>query len=307
MNNMTQQPLVSCIIIFLDAAEFIEEAIESILAQRYPNWELLLVDDGSTDQSTAIAKRYSQQYPSQIRYLEHDGHENRGLSASRNLGMRHAKGEYIGFLDADDIWLPHKLETQVPVLEAHPEAGMAYGSLFFWYSWAGEDGSPEQDQEVSIWNFPDQAEVGWPTYLPLFLQERVVIPSPTCMLLRRDIAVEVGGFEEAFRRGFYDDQVFTVKMSLAAPIILLHGYFEKYRQHKGSITYISENLTGEGDRMRSVYLNWVKGYLSDLGIKSPKLQRVVKRELMLARRPRLQKIYRKGSYLKDYLVNRLSA
>ena len=306
MNKIIQQPLVSCIIIFLDAAEFIDEAIQSIIAQHYPNWELLLVDDGSTDQSTAIAKRYREQYPGQIRYLEHDGHENRGLSASRNLGMRHAKGEYIGFLDADDIWLPHKLERQVPVLEAHPEVGMAYGSLFFWYSWAGKTGSPEQDQEVSIWNFPDQAVVEWSSYLPLFLEERVVIPSPTCMLLRRDIAAKVGGFEEEFR-GFYDDQVFTVKMSLAAPIILLHGYFEKYRQHKGSITYISENLTGEGDRMRGVYLNWVKSYLSDLGIKSPKIQWVLKRESVLARRPRLQKIYRKGSYLKDYLVNRLSA
>src|SRR5918999_1055965 len=116
--EMSSKPLVSVIMIFLNAEKFIEEAIESVFAQTYDSWELLLVDDGSTDDSTDIALRYAQQNPERVRYLEHDSHLNRGMSASRNLGITHAIGEYIAFLDADDVWLPHKLEQQVAILSS---------------------------------------------------------------------------------------------------------------------------------------------------------------------------------------------
>jgi hypothetical protein len=89
------QPLVSAIIIFLNAEKFIREAIESVFAQTYDNWELLLVDDGSTDASTEIAHRYAEQYAGKVRYLEHEDHQNLGMSASRNLGINNAKGKYI--------------------------------------------------------------------------------------------------------------------------------------------------------------------------------------------------------------------
>ena len=124
----TGEPLVSAITIFLDAETFLREAIESVLAQTYANWELLLVDDGSTDGSTEIALGYARLYPQRIRYLEHEGHRNRGMSASRNLGIPHARGEYIALLDADDVWLPLKLERQVAILESDPESAMVYGA-----------------------------------------------------------------------------------------------------------------------------------------------------------------------------------
>jgi glycosyltransferase involved in cell wall biosynthesis len=95
--------LISVIIIFLNSEEFIQEAIESVFAQTYNNWELLLVDDGSTDGSTNIALQYAEQHGERVRYLEHNNRQNRGMSASRNLGIREAKGEYIAFLDADDV------------------------------------------------------------------------------------------------------------------------------------------------------------------------------------------------------------
>src|SRR5215510_12099685 len=132
---MSGKPLVSAIIIFLNEEKFLQEAIESVFAQTYDQWELLLVDDGSTDASTAIARRYAEQYPEKVRYLEHVGHQNRGMSAARNLGVRNAKGEYIAFLDADDVWLPLKLEQQVAILNSQPEAAMVYGNTLYWYSW----------------------------------------------------------------------------------------------------------------------------------------------------------------------------
>src|ERR687886_2833620 len=122
MNRMSSEPLVSNIVIFLDAGRFIQEAIESVFAQTHGTWELLLVDDGSTDDSTQIARRYAARCPEKVRYLEHPGHQNRGKEISRNLGISHAEGEYIAFLDADDVRLPHALEQQVAILNSYPEA-----------------------------------------------------------------------------------------------------------------------------------------------------------------------------------------
>ncbi len=68
---------------------------------------------------------------------EHEGHVNKGLSATRNLGIRSSRGEYIATLDADDIWLPNKLREQVSIMESHPEIGMVYGNTKAWHSWTG--------------------------------------------------------------------------------------------------------------------------------------------------------------------------
>src|SRR5512147_1824882 len=106
---MTNQPLVSGVIIFWNAERFLQEAIESVLAQTYPSWELLLVDDGSTDGASEIARSYAARHPERIRYLEHPGHRNRGMSASRNLGLQQSRGALVAFLDSDDVWLPEKL------------------------------------------------------------------------------------------------------------------------------------------------------------------------------------------------------
>ena len=97
---MASSPTVSAITIFLNAEKFIRDAIESVLAQTYDDWELLLVDDGSDDGSSDIARWYAEQYAPKVRYFEHAGHANLGMSASRNLGVEHARGEYIAFLES---------------------------------------------------------------------------------------------------------------------------------------------------------------------------------------------------------------
>src|SRR5688500_4029228 len=88
------RPLVSITMPFLNAEEFIDEAIASVMAQSTDDFELLLCDDGSTDGSTAIAQRWASQYPTHVRYLEHEGHVNKGMSATRNLGFSAARGEF---------------------------------------------------------------------------------------------------------------------------------------------------------------------------------------------------------------------
>src|SRR5919201_3701787 len=92
------QPEVSVVTIFKDAGAFLEEAIDSVQAQTFPGWELLLVDDGSSDQSTAIAQRHAEIHSQRMSYFEHPHHANLGMSASRNLGIARACGEFIAFL-----------------------------------------------------------------------------------------------------------------------------------------------------------------------------------------------------------------
>ncbi|HCF29837.1 MAG TPA: glycosyl transferase family 2 [Cyanobacteria bacterium UBA11049] len=290
---MTSNPLVSSIIIFLNAEQFIQEAIESVFAQTYKQWELLLVDDGSTDGSTEIAQRYAAQYPEKVRYLEHDGHENRGMSAARNLGIGNAKGEYIALLDADDVWLPNKLEQQVAIMEAQPEVAMLYGSDTWWYSWTGNcedsqrDRLPDLGVEVNTLFQP-------PTLLTLMLPRKAAVPCPSGVLVRREAIEKVGGFEERFR-GMYEDQAFYAKIFLQAPVFVANGCWDKYRQHPASCYYIAKS-TGKSNIARLFFLNWLEGYLLKHRISDTQVWKVLKRELFPYRYPRLHYMLEKFWY-----------
>src|SRR5215217_263451 len=139
-NLQKEQPLdaalVSVVIPCYNQAHFLGEAIESVLAQSYPNFEVVVVDDGSMDNTSEVASRYPE-----VRYVRQD---NQGLSAARNKGVSQSKGSYLVFLDADDRLLPQALEVGVRCLEAHPECAFASGK----YRNIAADGSslstPEQ-------------------------------------------------------------------------------------------------------------------------------------------------------------------
>jgi len=209
LKRVSDGPLVSVIIIFLDARAYFQEAIESVLAQTYPHWELWLVDDGSVDGSIALAQGYAEQYPQRVHYLAHPGRGHRGMSATRNVGLRHARGEYVALLDADDVWLPHKLEQQVAFLEAHPEAGMLYAPTQYWYSWQGAqadqpDFVPELGVEPNVLVQP-------PALLVRFLQQKAKPPGTCSVLMRRTMVERLGGFVESFQ-GMYEDQAFFSKV-----------------------------------------------------------------------------------------------
>jgi glycosyltransferase involved in cell wall biosynthesis len=271
---MSTEPFVSVVIIFLNAENFIQDAIDSVLAQTYIRWELLLVDDGSSDASTAIARRYAAQYPEQVRCLEHADHQNRGKSDSRNLGIQNATGKYIAFLDADDVWLANILEDEVAILEAHPEAAMVYGPIQWWYSWTGkpEDLGRDYVEELGV---PPNTVIPPPRLLTVFLQDRAAVPSD--ILVRREIIERVGGFEQAFKV-LYEDQVFYAKVCLAAPVYASDQCWYHYRQHPDS-TCARAMMTGEYDAARPVFLNWLAAYLSEQGVKDAALWQALEQEL----------------------------
>ena len=117
--------LVSVIMPMHNSSKFLGEAIESVIHQKYHDWELLIVDDNSTDDSVSIARKYAAK-DSRIQVLRND--RPIGMpSAPRNYGVKHARGRYIAFLDSDDMWLPYKLSQQIPLFR-DPRVAIVYAN-----------------------------------------------------------------------------------------------------------------------------------------------------------------------------------
>jgi glycosyltransferase involved in cell wall biosynthesis len=277
---MTSRPLVSIVVIFLDAEQFLTEAVESVFRQTYSDWELVLVDDGSVDGSTAIALDYARRFPDRVRYLTHPNRENRGMSASRNLGIRSGRGDYVALLDADDVWLPGKLAGQVAILEARPEAAMVYGPAEWWYSWSGTPADSGRDFVHELGVAPDSL-IEPPTLLSRFLVNEGISPCICSMLVRREVLERVGGFEETFR-GLYEDQALCAKIALDSVIFATGECWYRYRQHPGSALAVAERA-GTRRASRLMFLEWLASYLQERRVEDLQLWAAIERERRRAR------------------------
>ena len=127
---MSNPVRISVIVPAYNYAHFLPVALDSVIAQTYPEWECIIVDDGSTDDTAAVADAYVRRDP-RFRYIHQ---ANRGLAGARNTGVRNATGDAIQFLDADDRLLPPKLQRHAAYLEAHPECDIVYGDVWFFRS-----------------------------------------------------------------------------------------------------------------------------------------------------------------------------
>jgi glycosyltransferase involved in cell wall biosynthesis len=294
-----RDPLVSCVIIFLDEEKYLGEAIESVLAQSFDNWELLLVDDGSTDGSGGLARSYRDQHPDRIHYHTHDGGRNRGMSASRNLGLNAARGSFIGFLDGDDVWLPDKLERQVALFEAHPAAVIICGATIYWHNWqadaaradrlvrVGDIRSSETPPACTI----DQDRLYDPPTLAtrLYPLGRGVTPSTSGLLIRREMALAVGGFEEEFR-GLFEDQVFLAKAYLAGPIFVSSQCFDQYRQHDESCCFVTRSTAVSHEQKRR-YFDWLSAYFRRQDFRDRAVLAALRRKKLQHEFPRIHRLY----------------
>lgn len=293
---MNNNNLTSCIIIFFNESKFLEEAIRSVLNQTCRHWELLLIDDGSSDQSTEIAKEYSKKYPERIFYYDHEHHRNRGMSASRNLGISKSRGEYIAFLDADDIWLPEKLEQQIKILITHPEAAMVYGKALVWYSWTGNADTKDADYFYDLGVCPDKLYQP-PELFCLLVRNQAQTPMTSNALLRKKVFDIVGGFEEYFK-AMYEDQVFFSKVNLNFRVYVSGKCWIRYRQHDKSCTSIASKINYW--KQRRPFLNWLYSYLFNNGFSNTRMMKAVKRELRLSFFPFVFKRY---YVIKDKIKN----
>jgi glycosyltransferase involved in cell wall biosynthesis len=280
---MANKNLVGVIICFLNAEKFIQEAIESVLAQTYSNWELLLIDDGSTDGSSKIARQYAEQYPQKVNYIEHDNHKNLGLSASRNIGINKSNGEYIAFLDADDVWLPQKLKEQIEIMDSHPEVAMVCGPALYWYSWTGK---PKDAKRNYLERLPVEmnAVIKPPDLLRKQMQMTDPVPGTCGLLIRREVVNRRGGFEESFPN-ILEDQVFFVKIFVDEPVFVASQIWYKYRQHPDSICSSIDKQKHCATSLR--FWEWAKQYLTNKGVKDKEIMSSVEEHIRKRRVGRL--------------------
>lgn len=292
MNAVRQDPAlvprVSVIIIFLNGEAFIEEAIESVLDQGFRSFELILVDDGSTDRSSAIARSYASAEPDRIRYTEHRDHANLGMSASRNAGIAIARGELIAFLDADDVWSPDKLQDQVSIFDAHPRVGLVAGATLYWNSWNGGE-----DYAVQVGNIQNHILEPPTATLSLYPLGKAPAPCPSSFIARRSVIDRVGGFEASYvgRLQMYEDQAFLAKVYLHTPVYFSDRSWIKYRQHDAScMTQVIKG--GHYEAVRQHFLTWFAHYCRNVGFTDQRVWRKLRRAEWPYRHPRIHRAAR---------------
>lgn len=290
-NQININPLVSVITPFYNGGDWLREAVESVFAQTYTHWELILADDGSKEEVTAIARDYAERYPDKIIYAEHSEHKNKGVTASRNLAISKSKGSLIAFLDSDDRWLPQKLERQVTLMQSHPGVGMLCEASEYWSSW-------EKPLLPNV-----TVKVGAPAnrlYAPpelmylLYPLGRGAAPCPSGIIMARDALIRTGGFEESFTGAnqVYEDQAFLCKIYLGETVYISEDANNLYRQRSGSLMQtISQKK--QYNRVRSYFLDWLQKYLSDHSLNDKRINDLLGSARMEINHPVLYRLTRK--------------
>ena len=256
----------------MNPGNWLTEAIESVLSQTYTNFEIILIDDGSVDEDAAIALKYSERFPREIFYHSHKSHVNKGLTASRNLGLSKARGTLIAFLDADDCWMPAKLSEQVGLFKTMPEIQMICEASLFWYSWH----DPEKQNSIiqigvqpGVYNPPQLIQLLYP-----FGEGQP--PCPSGIIIKREVIDRCGGFEESFSGIYqlYEDQAFLFKIYCSEIIYISNQVNNLYRKRENSMSSAANNPEIY-NTVRKFYANWIESYIVKMPARNPIIDTVL--------------------------------
>lgn len=208
---------VSVIIPTYNSADLIVDAIDSVLAQTYKDYEIIVVDDGSTDNINEVIDSYDVS----IKFTKQ---ANAGAAVARNTGMQSACGEYIALLDADDIWLSSKLETQVAFLDNNSEVGMVCCDGFRWTPPA----KPSQGGRLSVLR-------GRPLQRPsLDIMFKMHMINTSSVVFRKDLLKKTGYMNKALKHG--QDFEFFLRLASLKPVAYIDSPLMAYRVHSANTT-----------------------------------------------------------------------
>jgi glycosyltransferase involved in cell wall biosynthesis len=208
------RPLISIIVPSYNSAHFVRQALDSAFAQTYRPIEVIVVDDGSTDDTADVLRPYMDR----IIYVRQD---NRGLAGARNSGLRAASGELIALLDADDVWLEEHLESGYQALASVPDAALVHSEVYYWDAATGE----RTRRDVPRHSYQGDC------YLQLFARNTII---PSTLLFRRACYDLHGGFDESFRR--CEDWDFALRMARHYRFAYNDDPRVLYRVHSASLS-----------------------------------------------------------------------
>ena len=208
-------PQVSVVITAYNQARWLGQAIDDVRRQTFRDWELVVVDDGSTDSTRAVVARY--EGDPRVRYLFQPNQER---SAARNRGVAATSGRLLAFLDADDRWVPDKLAKQVAALAASPEAAFCYTPARF----VNGSGAPLATRK------PPRSVAGW--IFPRLVRANLIILAS--VVARRDRVEEVGGFDAALPVYGCEDWDLWLRLARRHPVAVVDEELTFYREHDGN-------------------------------------------------------------------------
>lgn len=218
-------PRISVVVPTYNQAQYLGKTIESVLAQRYRDYDLIVVDDGSTDGTRKIVEGFG----GRVRYLYQ---RNRREAAARNAGIRASNGEYVAFLDSDDLWLPNKLEVDFELLTSMPEAKMVYSNVAY------------IDERGWIIGHRRERSPSGNVLRALVLNNFIVVSS---VMVRRECLEEVGGFNEDPELSGSADWELWTRLAADSPIIFSGMGTVQYRIH-------AEKMMADPYRMKKAML-----------------------------------------------------
>ena len=211
-------PLVSVVVPVYDSEGYLATTLDSAMAQDYPAFELLLVDDGSTDGSGAIARDYAARHPDRVRFFVQ---ENGGICAARNTAIAHARGRYIAMLDHDDVWQPSHLSRAVAALESDPGTVMVHSNVRF----IDRDGRVVSEVPVT------EPWARWHSRVFEGLLLRHLHVACCTAVFRREDCVAVGGFDLRYNRIGCEDRDLWLRLALRGRIRHLDHHGADWRFH----------------------------------------------------------------------------
>jgi cellulose synthase/poly-beta-1,6-N-acetylglucosamine synthase-like glycosyltransferase len=242
---MSSLPLASVIMPVRNGEAFIDEALRSLLAQTYPNLEIIVVDDGSTDRTYALAEAHAPR----VRCIRHASGSG-SASAPRNTGLRHCAGEYICFLDADDILLPDRIENRVKFLSSHPEAGLVFGDYRnFWTSGQAEQSHFQTCSRLQMILGGRQSIVLTSEEATAILAQENFGISGTFMI-RRAVLEGEPGFEPTLRA--CEDFHFYYRVARRWPVGIINEIGMMRRLHNHNMTADPSLMVTESIRSRAL-------------------------------------------------------
>lgn len=222
-------PKVSVVMPAYNAERFIKSALDSVLEQSFLFWELIIVNDGSTDHTREIIDSYSLR-DNRVKGVSHE--RNRGLAAARNTGMYSVMGDYVAFLDSDDCWLPDKLEKQVNFMNEFPHIR----AVFTGAERIDENGNIIEAWDVLRKKFPDL----YVTTSLLIIKRNIVVGSGSAVMIHRSLIDEVGYFDEAMTAA--EDWDYWYRISKHTDLVCLPNNLVQIRRHGASLQTDLPNL-----------------------------------------------------------------
>ena len=227
-------PKVEVIIPAYNAAKYLSIALESVIAQTFHDWRIILVDDGSKDATPEVAAAYQKKLGDRLVYIRQT---NAGPSAARNLAIRHSTAEFLALLDADDIWPPNRLHDSLQSFEGRPSVGLTYG----FNTRIGPDGSI-----IDTFDSRQPHGEGW--IAPYLYMRLVDLPCPT-ITFRRECVDRVGFFDETLRAS--EDRDLWLRISLQYEVALVPHLLGHYRTSP-------ESATTDSDLMLNAQLRFIQ-------------------------------------------------